>query len=124
MYVPRLDIMSQEDSSDRKRVPFLMLWSLSYNFAIEVLEGNKRPNELPSDTRIKKTTNLILSLCKSLYSAGKVRILDSSFCVLEGLIKLGKVGVFSGALIKKQRYWTKHIKGDMINTYFQYKEVG
>ena len=35
-----------------------------------------------------------------------------------------KVGVFAGALIKKRRYWTKHIKGDMIDTHFKDKEVG
>ena len=51
-------------------------------------------------------------------------ILESGFCVLEGLIELRKVGVFVGALIKKQRYWPKHIKGDMIDTHFQDKEVG
>ena len=51
-------------------------------------------------------------------------ILDSGFCVLKGLIELRKVGVFAGAIIKKMRYWPKHIKGDMIDTHFQYKEVG
>ena len=51
-------------------------------------------------------------------------ILDSVLCVLEGLIELIKVGVFVGALIKKQPYGTKHIKGDMIDTHFQDKEVG
>ena len=51
-------------------------------------------------------------------------ILESGFCVLEDLIELRKVGVFVGALIKKKCYWTKHIKGDMIDTHFQDKEVG
>ena len=51
-------------------------------------------------------------------------ILDSVLCVLEGLIELIKVDVFAGALIKKRIYWSKHIKGDMIEKNFQYKEVG
>ena len=61
---------------------------------------------------------------KSLYSAGNVVILESGFCLLEGLIELRKVGVFVGALIKKRRYWPNHIKRDMIDTHFQDKEVG
>ena len=51
-------------------------------------------------------------------------ILESGFCVLEGLIELRKVGVFVGDLIKKRRNWPKHIKGDRIVTHFQDKEVG
>ena len=51
-------------------------------------------------------------------------MLDRNFCVLYGLIELRKVDVFTGALIKKRRYWSNHIKGDMIDTYFQEKEVG
>ena len=51
-------------------------------------------------------------------------ILYSGFCVLEGLIELRNVGVFAGDIIKKRRYWTKNIKGNMIDTHFQDKEVG
>ena len=93
-------------------------------FAIELVEGKTRPKELPTDPKTKKTTCLLLRLCKSLYSAGKVVILDSGFCVLEGLIELRKVGVFAGALIKKRRYWPKHVKGEMIDNHFKDKEVG
>ena len=48
-------------------------------------------------------------------------ILESGFCVLEGLIELRKVGVFAGSIIKKRCNWLKHIKGDMINMHFQDK---
>ena len=51
-------------------------------------------------------------------------ILDIGFCVLKGLIELRKVGVLAGDLIKKRRYWTNHIKGDMIDTHVQDKIVG
>ena len=51
-------------------------------------------------------------------------ILHSGFCVLKGLIELRKVGVLAGDLIKKRRYWPNHIKGDMIDTNFQEKNVG
>ena len=51
-------------------------------------------------------------------------ILDSGFCVLKGLIELRKMGVYVGALIKKQRYWPKHVPGDFIEGYFKEKDVG
>ena len=93
-------------------------------FAIELVEGRARPKELPSDPKTKRTTCLLLRLYKSMYSAGKVVILDSGFCVLEGLIELKKVGVFAGALIKKCHYWPKHVNGDMIGSHFSDAVVG
>ena len=89
-----------------------------------MVEGKERPNELPSDPRTKKTQGLLMRLCKTIQGTGKIVILDSGFCVLEALIALNKVGVFAGALIKKRRYWPKHIDGDGIDEYFKDKEVG
>ena len=91
---------------------------------MEMVEGKDRPPQLPADPRTKKTVNLLLRLCKSLYGTGKIVILDSGFCVLEGLIELRKMGVFAGALIKKRRYWPKHVPGDQIDEHFEGKEVG
>ena len=51
-------------------------------------------------------------------------ILDIGFCVLEGIIELRKMGVYAGALIKKRRYWPKHVPGELINEYLKDKEVG
>ena len=51
-------------------------------------------------------------------------ILDSGFCVLKGIIKLRKKGVFASALIKKKQYWPKYIKGDDIKAHFNDKNVG
>jgi len=50
-------------------------------------------------------------------------ILDSGFCILKGIIELKNVGVYAGALIKKRRYWPKHVPGDATDRYFQDKEV-
>ena len=72
----------------------------------------------------KKTIHLLLRLCKTLYGTGRIVILDSGFCVLQGIIELRKKGVFAGALIKKRRYWPKHVPGDMIDEHFKDKEVG
>ena len=93
-------------------------------FGVEMVEGKDQPSELPSDHKSEKTSNLLLCLCKKLFGTGKVVILDSGFCVLTGLIALRKVGVFAGALIKKRRYWPKHVPGDMIDEYFKDKDVG
>ena len=49
--------------------------------------------------------------------------LDSGFCVIRALIELKKRGVFASALIKKQRYWPKHIKGDDIIQHFETQKV-
>ena len=51
-------------------------------------------------------------------------MLHSGFCVLQGLVELKKLGVFAHALIKKRRYWPKHVKGDDIIQHFANKEVG
>ena len=89
-----------------------------------MVEASQQSKELPSCPANKKTIHLLLRLCKSIYGAGKVVILDSGFCVLEGLIQLRKVGVFAAALIKKRRYWPKHVEGEKIDRHFQDIDVG
>ena len=37
---------------------------------------------------------------------------------------MAKRGIFGSAVIKKQRYWPKHINGDQICDYFEGKPVG
>ena len=50
--------------------------------------------------------------------------MDSGFCVVKAILEMKKNSVFSLALIKKQRYWPKHINGDKIKAHFDDKEVG
>ena len=50
-------------------------------------------------------------------------VLDSGFCVLQGLVELKKNSIYSHALIKKRRYWPKHVPGDAIIEDFNNKEV-
>jgi hypothetical protein len=50
--------------------------------------------------------------------------MDSGFCILQALIELQLVGVYSSAVIKKRRYWAKYIDGEGIDQHFQTKEVG
>ena len=89
-----------------------------------MVEGKQRSIELPSDPKTKKTKALLLRLCQRVRGSGRVVILDSGFCVLEGIFELRKMGVYAGALNKKRRYWPKHVPGQLINTHFKDKEVG
>lgn len=95
-------------------------------YAIEMVEGKDKPKQIPSHptNKLGKTVGLLLRLSKSIHSSGKSMVLDSGFCILQGLVELRKVGVFAGALIKKRRYWPKHVRGDVIDEYFEGKDVG
>jgi Transposase IS4 len=63
-------------------------------------------------------------MTESIHGLGKVVIMDSGFCVLDGLIALKEVGVYGSALIKKRKYWPKYIDGDAVIQHFDNKEVG
>lgn len=60
----------------------------------------------------------------SLYGTGTIVILDSGFCVLQSLVELRKVGVYPSTVIKKRRYWPRHIDGDAIDAHMSDKAVG
>ena len=67
----------------------------------------------------------MLCLTKPVWGTGKlVVLLDSGFYVLQGLVELKKKGVYAHALIKKRRYWLKHVPGDDIIAHFAEKKVG
>ena len=66
---------------------------------------------------------MLLRLCKGVSGSGRVVILDSGFCVLEGIVELRKIGVYAGALIKKRRYWSKNIAGEDEKEYMSNKAV-
>jgi hypothetical protein len=95
-------------------------------YYIEMVEGKDRPAGLGGTEHheLGKTVGLMLRMCKSIYSTGKVVVLDSSFCVLHGIIELKKKGVYAAALIKKRRYWPKGVDGDAIAANFADKDVG
>ena len=50
-------------------------------------------------------------------------ISESGFYVAKGIIDIKAKGVYAAALIKKRRYWTKGVPGDLIDTKFEDKEV-
>ena len=120
----------------RKPHPFRNEWhSISCGvsgimFGIELVEGKDEPKERPEkefnqiEGRKTKMVGLLLRMTKPLWNSGKVVVLDSGFCVLKGLMRLLKRGVYALAVIKKQRYWPRFIKGDDVKQHMEGKEVG
>ena len=51
-------------------------------------------------------------------------ILDSGFCVLEGIIELRKTGVYPGAVIIKKKILALNVPGNQIRLLFQSKMLG
>lgn len=78
-------------------------------WAIELVEGKDAPLERTNICFADKpkTVGLLLRLCSSIFQSGRVIILDSGFCVLQGIVELCQRGVFASAVIKKRRYWPK-----------------
>ena len=96
-----------------------ILWQM------ELVEGNDSPSEIiPKYNNQGKIVGLLLRVLEHIFTRGNVVILDSGFCMLKGIVELKKCGVYASALIKKQKYWPKYIKGDTIRDPFNDRNVG
>ena len=93
---------------------------------MEMVKVKDTPKEAPSKEYVLqgKTVGLLLHLTRPIWGTSKVVVLDSGFCVLQGIAELRNKGVFAAALIKKRKYWPKYIDGDGIKAHFKDKEVG
>jgi hypothetical protein len=71
-------------------------------YQIELVEGKDAltPNTQPHSDK-GRTVGLLLRLCAGIAGRGMVVILNSGFCVLQGLVELKKIGVFASAFILK-----------------------
>ena len=65
-----------------------------------------------------------MHLTHSMWHTGCVVVLDSRFCVLQGIVELCKKGVFAAAQNKKWYYWPKHIPGEAIVLHFATTDDG
>ena len=63
-----------------------------------------------------KIAPLVLRMTEPLFTSGRVVALDSGFGVLEVLVKLQEHGLYGVAIIKKKRYWPKHVAGEDLKT--------
>ena len=96
-----------------------ILWQM------ELVEGKDSPSQIiPKFSNKGTTVGLLLHVLVPIFAKGMVVILDSGFCVLRGMIELKKRGVYASTLIKKHKYWPKHIKGAEIKVHFDGKDVG
>ena len=96
-----------------------ILWQM------ELVEGKDAPSQLvPKFNNQGKTVGLLLRVLEPIFGKGHMVVLDGGFCVLKGIVELKKRGVYASALIKKQKYWPKYIKGDAIKQHFDDKDVG
>jgi hypothetical protein len=86
-------------------------------YQIELVEGKDAPtpNTQPHSDKGGRTVGLLLRICAGIAGRGMVVILDSGFCVLQGLVELKTIGVFASALNKKWRYWPKYVPGEQID---------
>jgi len=97
----------------------------------EIVEGKDCPPEKSKKAfhdaggRNKgQTVSLMMRMTEPIHNTGKCVVLNSGFCVLQGIMCLLSVGVFAAALIKKRRYWPKFIPGDRIKAHFDELDVG
>ena len=49
---------------------------------------------------------LMCNMPKQLWVTGKTYIMESSLCVLKGLVGMLDIGIYGSLLVKKFRYWT------------------
>ena len=89
-------------------------------------EGKDRPTDLGQKDCEEngKICGTLLQLTRPVHGSGKVFVLDSGFCVFQAIVELKKRGVFTHALIKKRRYWPKHVPGEQIIQHFTDKAIG
>ena len=57
---------------------------------------------------------MMVIITNPLWVTGKVVVMDSGFCVIEGLIAMVKKGVLGSELIQKRRYWPKGVPAEEI----------
>ena len=93
---------------------------------IEMVEGKDHPQQLgqPQYDNLGSSIGLLLWILTPIFFKGFIVIQDSGLCMLKGIVKLRKKGVFASALIRKRQYWPRFIHGDEIKEHFNNKQVG
>ncbi|KAL7525460.1 hypothetical protein ACHAXR_001013, partial [Thalassiosira sp. AJA248-18] len=82
---------------------------------------DKNPN---SGRKFTKTSTLMCEMTEPIHGTGRIVSMDSGFCVTVGILHLHDLGVYGQSLIKKRKYWPKHVPGKQIDDYFEGKELG
>ena len=89
------------------------------------MEGKDRPTELGKKKleELGGAVGLMLQMCEPIFSTGKCVVLESAFCVSNGITALLEFDFYAAELIKKRKYWPKGVPGDTIDEYFADKDV-
>ena len=66
----------------------------------------------------------MFQMCETLFSTGKVVLVDSGICVENRIVSLPAKGLYTGAIIKKLLYWPKSVPGDLKYRYYQIRMWG
>ena len=100
---------------------------------VQIVEGKDQPKKpdgtwaFPTKCEAKgysNTVELLMDMTEPLHHTGKVVTGDSGFCVALGVTALHQHRVHGQFLIKKRRYWPKHVPGDYIDAYMMAKPLG
>ena len=57
----------------------------------------------------------MLCMCEPVFYTEKYVVVDSGFCVENGIIELAAKGVYAVALVKKLRYWPQIVPVDLFD---------
>ncbi len=95
-------------------------------FWMEMREGKDSPAHIRKefDDKGGPTVGLVLRATETIHHTGRKVVMDSGFCVSEGLVQLRKKGLFGCMVVKKKRYWPKGVPGDDVIAHMLEKEVG
>ena len=91
-------------------------------FAIKIVEVKDSPQSRQHqefDDLGGKTIGPLLWPSNSIWGSARIITLDGGFCVLKGIIKLRKKGLYTSATIRKHRFWPKYIQGEGIKAHFE-----
>ena len=119
IHMSRLHVCAMETMAFWEWVPYYLLWQKWSNVSNGTCwrEGHATRTtqtwkpELKNKFR-RKTVGLLLRLTKPIWGTSWLVILDSGFCVLDGIIALWNEDIFASALIKKRKHWPCYIPSD------------
>ena len=91
----------------------------------KIVESKYIPTQLGPNKweDLGKTVGIMLQICEPIYSTGKCVVLESGFCVSNGIKALLEFGVYAAELTKKRKYWPKGVPGYTIDQYFSERYV-
>jgi hypothetical protein len=93
-------------------------------FLIKMVKGKDAPPQVDVPfSPYGKIVGFLLQMLKSYFYTENYVVLDSSFCVLKGIIKLWEMGLFACTLIKKRQSQPLGVPRDAMQVRFDWPGV-